>query len=144
VVTKKDNIYIIGLFVFSIKMGAVEIIAGVFAALAVIKLVVVMINRKAWVKHVSKKVYSGSAWSGAIFGILAILVFYYLIQSLTIIEIFSVMAFTALLMGASMTYYSQELSGFIDKVAEKPFNLSMWIYILIWLALSVWVLIDIF
>ena len=120
-------------------MTAIETIAVIFAALGIIKIVVIMVNKNFWINKVSLPIY-GSKLSSWILGILALVIFYYLVQVFSMVEIFAVMAFTSLLMGASLMAYSSELTSLVKKFAKKKFGTWMWIYMLIWLLLSAWVL----
>lgn len=121
----------------------VEWIAGLFAILAIVKLIVVIFNKKAWVKNVSKPILGNKA-SGLLFAILAIVIFYFLILELSIVQIFAVMAFTGMIIGFAYMDYSKELMSLVDKVMKRKFSGWMWIQVIVWLVLSVWVLMELF
>ena len=123
---------------------AVEWIALVFVVLGLIKLITMAVNKKAWLNHVSKRVYGGGGVSGFIFVVLAIVVFYFLIQEMSVVSIFAVMAFTSLIFAVAFMSFSKELEHLIKVVANKKFDGWMWLYVIIWLILSGWVLYEIF
>ena len=126
------------------KMASpLEIIAVLFAVLVIVKLVFIVVNKQLFYKNVVKPLYS-SKINGGVFGILAVVVFYYLIQELTIVQIFGAMVFTSLLMGATLARFSKDLLKLADKVYKKKFDSWMWIYALIWVVLSLLVLYEVF
>lgn len=125
-------------------ISVIEWIATIFAILGIIKIAVVLNNRKFWYNKVTRPIYSGGGTTSFIFIILAILVFWFLIQEISIVHIFVAVAFTALLIGAMFALYNKELLSFADKIIKKKFSGIAWIYILIWLTLSLWVLYEVF
>ena len=122
-------------------MTAVDVIASIVAILIVIKLIVIAIDKSKWHKHVVKRVYGGkSALTSIIFVVLAIVIFYYLILELSIVQIFAVMGLFSVLMGISFLQYQKELMGLVNKIYKKDLGVGMWIYAIIWVLLSIWVL----
>lgn len=122
-------------------MTAIETIAGIVAILSLVKILVLLIDRSKWHKHVVKPVFgSNSGLTSVITLVLAAVVLYYLLQSLTIVHIFAVMAFFGLLIMFGFVHYQKELMGFVDKIYKKDFGGWLWFYIVIWVVLSVWVL----
>lgn len=122
----------------------IETIAAVFAVLGVVKLVVLLINKRAWIKNVAVPLYGNPAGASVVFVILAIFLFYYILQELSIVQIFAVMALTGILMGLGFLLYSNEMIAFARKIYKKKFSGWLWLYIIIWLLLSIWVLYEIF
>tara|TARA_Y100000034_G_scaffold113269_1_gene148079 strand:+ start:295 stop:681 length:387 start_codon:yes stop_codon:yes gene_type:complete len=119
----------------------VEIIAGLFAFLGLIKILVILIDKSKWHKHVVKPIYSGNVVTTSIITlVLAAVILYYLLQVLTIVQIFAVMGFFSMLIMFSFVHYQKDLMGFIDKVYKKDFGAWLWLYIIIWVLLSLWVL----
>ena len=124
-------------------VSAIETIAVLFAGLGIVKLIVVMINKNVWIEKVSLPVYN-SKLSGFIMAGLAILVFYFLIQVFSIVQIFAVMAFSSLLIGVAFMSFSKEFVSVIKTAGKKKLSLWMRIYSAIWLVLSLWVLYEVF
>lgn len=125
-------------------LGAVEIAALVLSVLVVVKLVVVIFNAKTWMKIV-KPLYKNPVVLGLIEIILAGVLFYYLIQQFTIVQIMSVIALGALLTGLTFTFYAKETLSWAQKLLKKKSMIKRaWLPILIWLVLVVWTLIELF
>ena len=58
---------------------------------------------------------------------------------------FAVMLFMALLIAIGFASYSKELMKFVEKMLkDKKILAKSWFYILIWIALCIWALIEIF
>ena len=123
---------------------AIEWIALILSVLGLLKLVFVIFNKTAWYNGVTKKVYGNRAVSAIVFVLLALVIFYYLIQEMNIVQIMAVVAFSSLLTGLGFLYFSKELLSVLDKAINKKFGFGMWIYILIWIILFVWTLWSIF
>ena len=118
----------------------VEIIALIFAALGVIKILVILINKDTWHKHVVKPIYGSDARIISIVTlVLAAAILYYLLLEMTIIQVFAAMAFFSMLIMFSFIHYQKDLMGFINKVYNKNFGGWLWVYIVIWLVLCLWV-----
>jgi hypothetical protein len=115
-------------------MTPVEIIALVLIALAAVKIILLP---KIWMKVV-KFLYSRAGILFLVELILAGLVLYYLLQSLTIVQILAVIAFGALLTGLSFAWYGKETLAWARTVLKKGMWKKAWLPILIWLALIVW------
>lgn len=123
-------------------LGVIESFALIVAVVSIIKLLFLVINKQSWLKIV-KPIYGtkGVAW---IFGILAIVVLYYLMQSMTLIQIFAVILFIALFMGMAFTAYSSDFIKLAEKMIKGRLPAAIWIFSIIWLVLSVWVLYILF
>ena len=115
----------------------VEIIATIFIVLAAIKIIVILVNRMGWYNSVVKPVYSSSL-SPIIFLILAAIVFWYIIQEVTIVQIIAVSAFVGLLIGVGFAAFGKDTLQFSKKVYAKELNGWTWISLLIWTALILW------
>ena len=123
-------------------MNAINVIALIFAVLVVIKILFVSINRRFWFENVTKKVYSfkGMGW---IFAILSVVIFYYLIQSLSIVQIFAVMCFGSLLTAIAFLSYGKDLMDAAKVTVAKGLSEWQWMITLVWLALSIIVLYEV-
>lgn len=119
-------------------MTAIETIAWIFVIIGLVKIVVFAINPKSWMN------FAKGVWKtpglGIIYLVLAIVVFYYLIDSgLNIIQILAVTAFVGLLMGTQFARYSKETMALAQKLVKnkKDFWTKNWLYILIWVILLI-------
>ena len=93
----------------------------------------------------AKKIYGNPPVSTIVFLVLAAIVLYYLLQELTIVEIFGGVTFTVLLVGVSYAVFSKEMLAWGESMMKKKDMMRRsWLVILIWLALSLWVLKEIF
>jgi len=122
-------------------MTPIEIIALIVAILIAIKIVIILVKPKAWVDSVVKKVWVNPLVIGITCLILAAIVLYYLIQGgMTIIQIFAVMGFVALLGGLGVAVYASEVIGFAEKLLKQGIVKKSWLQLIIWIALTIWAL----
>lgn len=125
-------------------LTSIEWIALIFAVIGLIKLIVVIFNKQAWYKGVTKKVHGNQKISAIIFVLLAIIIFYYLLRVMNIVQIMAAMAFGTLLIGLGFLYLSKDLLPALDKAIKRKLGFWMWIYILVWIVLFAWTLCNIF
>jgi hypothetical protein len=125
-------------------MTTIEIFALIIALIAGIKILVILVSPKTWLNSVVKPIYSKSTLMGVIAFILAAIVLYYLLQEITIIEIFAVMLFICLLAATGFSVYYKEVLGLAGKLVNKAVVKKSWFYIIIWIILIVWVLYSLF
>ncbi len=122
----------------------VDIIVTIFVLLALIKLIIVLINKELWYRNVVKPIYSNIKITGFIFVILAILLFYFLLQELSITQIFAVIAFSSFFIVLSFLQHQNEFMQLVEKAYKKEFNIWSYLYIIVWLILLIWVLYEVF
>ncbi len=127
-----------------VTLTPLEIISLIFAILCLVKLVTIIVNKKIWFDNVANPIYENSNKAQYLFLILAVVVFYFLIQELSIAEIFAVMAFTSFLVGFGFLQYSNEMRVFLRNIYSKKLNKTQCFQIFIWLILILWVLYEIF
>lgn len=125
-------------------MTPIEIIALIFIIVAAIKILVILVKPKAWLDMVVKKVWVSPFITGLICLVLAAIVLYYLIQELTIIQIFAVMGFVGLLAGVGIAAYAKEIVGLAGKLMNKGIVKRAWLQIIIWVILIIWGLYTLF
>jgi hypothetical protein len=127
------------------KVDAIAIAALVLAILGLIKLAIVVFNAKTWL-NVVKFLYGNAVLTFIAELVLAAVLFYYLLQSgMTIVPIMAVVAFGALLTGMTFAVYAKETIAWAGKfLNSKTLLRRAWLPILIWLALIVWTLVEIF
>ena len=123
--------------------NALQIIALLFILLSIVKILVVLMNKKSWYENVARPIYYNRQLSTFIFLVLAVVIFYYLIQELSFAQIFSVIAFTSLLLGLGFLQYSEEITGLMQKMYNKKYNSWQIFYILLWVLLIVVALYEI-
>jgi len=122
-------------------MAALDIIATIFALLIVVKIVVLLVNPQLWMKKVAEPLLGNPLLATAVYGILAIVVGYYVFTNLDIIDIAAVMAFTALVTGLGMLPYAQTLLKTAEEMSARSKLLrNAWLPIVIWVVIALWVL----
>ncbi|MFH1325799.1 MAG: hypothetical protein ABIH49_03485 [archaeon] len=126
-----------------IDLSVLQWFAFILAAFALIKISVILVNGKAWLKF-AKWIWQKPAVTGIIFFLLALVVFYYLIQQMTIVQIFAVMLFVTLLFGSAMSPYVKHFLKLGDSLVSKKAIRNYWPEVIIWVILSLWALKEIF
>ena len=112
--------------------STVELFALILALIVAVKLIVVLINPVAWFNF-AKKIWKAPTLMMVVSLVFSSVVLYYLLQSgFTIVDIFAVMLFFALLAAVGVAVYSKELMEFAGKLTKdkKPVKKS-WLYILL-------------
>jgi len=126
------------------SFNSLEIIALLFAVLSIIKLIFILVKKNVWFKYVVKPIYKNKTITIPVMFILCLIIFYYLIRQLSIVEIFSVISFTSLLIALGLISYSDDLIPLFEKIYKRKFNLWQWIYIIIWIALLIFLSYNLF
>lgn len=116
----------------------------VFSLLAIVKILVVSINPKGWL-NLAKGLYKSSALLFVVELILAAILFYYLLQEITIVQVMGGIVLGALLTGMTFAVYAKETLDWGSKLLRGKTLLNRaWLPILIWLVLSIWALSTVF
>jgi hypothetical protein len=124
--------------------SVIEWFVLVFVILAIIKILICSFDPKAWLKFV-KGLYKNPVVLFIVELILAAVLFYYLLMELSVVYIMAVIVLGALLTGMSFAVYSKETIAWGGKILKgKTILNKAWLPILIWLALSIWVLVELF
>ena len=123
-------------------MTALEIIATIFAIFVLVKMVVVLIDPQIWMKKVAEPLLGNPRLATTVYGVLAIVVGYYVFASLHIVDVAAVMLFTALVMGVGMMPYSKALLKIAEEMSATRADLlrNAWLPIVIWTVIALWVL----
>lgn len=120
------------------KLSAIEILAGLLIVLAGIKLVVILVDARIWLRFV-KRVYAMPAitsWSALL---LAALVLYLLLQSgLTIVQVLAVTVFVALLLVVGVAPYAERLFEWLETQSLPDMLRRQWLYVIVWVLLLAW------
>ncbi|MBU3912993.1 MAG: hypothetical protein KKB21_00815 [Nanoarchaeota archaeon] len=121
-------------------MDAIGIFALVVAVVALVKILTIIIKPRAWF-NLAERIWRAPTLAMVICIILAAVVFYNLIQELTIVQIFAVILFVALLSGVSVASYHNEMISMASKILkDRNFVKRSWISLVIWLVLILWAL----
>jgi hypothetical protein len=119
-------------------MSGKKILAGIFAALILIKLLFIMVSPGKWMSlvEVFLRHYAFIWW---VYLALIIITGYYIFSSLDLIDIVLVMFFTALIIGVSLIPFSDAWLKLGKEIAAKGLG-KAWLSVVIWGALAVAVL----
>jgi len=125
-------------------MTPIEIIAFIIALIAVIKIIVLSLNPKSWMKF-PRMINKQPAITMMLSLVLAAIVLYYLLAELTIVHIFAVMFFVMLLLLFTFSAFSKELVEMADKLLkDKSVLKKAWLPTIVWTILLIWVLYALF
>ena len=124
--------------------SVIEWFVLVFVIIAIIKILICSFDPKEWLKF-AKSLYKNGVVLFIVELILAAVLFYYLFMELSITYIMAGIVLGALLTGMSFAIYNKETIAWGSKLLKgKTILNKAWLPILIWLALSIWVLIELF
>ncbi|MEK6875195.1 MAG: hypothetical protein AABX30_00770 [Nanoarchaeota archaeon] len=126
-------------------MFTLESLALILAVLVAIKIITIAISPKSWMKFV-EIIYKRPVWLAVISLLLSIATLQLLLDNgMTIIQIFAVMLFLVFLSALSVSVYSKEVLN-LGKELLRDRNIfrKAWLPILVWLALAIWALWEIF
>ena len=118
---------------------AVEWIVIIFAALGLIKLLVISISRKRWIPVIDE-VYRHPRFFTLIFAILAIVTGYYVLREISFVQLVAAMAVTWSLSALAFLHYAKEMRNIAKKSLSVPINGWLWFYIIIWAVIFIWAL----
>jgi len=122
----------------------ITIFAGFLILITSLKILVILIKPKAWVRFTAK-LYSNPQITSIISLVLAMVILYFLlISGLTIVQILAVTLFVALLMLAGLAPYIKKLIPWIEKQDLRQIMKDTWLYSLVWVGLITWGAIELF
>lgn len=126
-------------------MISLETLALTVAIAILVKIIIVIISPKSWLKVVDK-IYSRSWLMMIISFFLGLAVLQLLLDNgMTIIQIFAVMLFLILISAMTLAVYSREMLDLGGKLLrDKSILKKAWFPILIWTLLGIWVLYSVF
>jgi len=127
-----------------INITPLESLITFFIVIGFIKLIFIFTNKKAWYEKVVKGIYGNPTTGRIIMTVLAAIVLSLLIQEISIVQIFGSMLLMASLFALVFLSYSKEFLEFANKIYSKKLSRSAIIVTLVWLALVIWVLYEIF
>jgi len=125
-------------------MTPIEIMALVVSIIVILKILTIKKSQKLWFKSVTKR-YWGSSLLMIISLTISIVSLVFLLQELTIIQIWATMIFSMSLITLGLAHLSKYMLQ-IEKEWFKKENMLKkgWLATIVWVALSIWVLIALF
>ena len=121
---------------------AVEWLALIIAVLSLVKIGFVLIKPKVWM-NLATKFWKNPKTVGIFSLILSAVVLYFLLQEITIVQIFATLLFFILLMAMGFAPYIKGIISTSRKNIKKIIR-EQRVYLLVWLVLIIWVLWEIF
>jgi len=121
-----------------------EALISFFILIGFIKLIFIFTNKKVWYEKVVKGVYENPTTGRIIMAVLAAIVLSLLIQEISIVQIFGSMLLMSSLIALVFLSYPKDFLEFAKKIYSKKLSRSAIIITLVWLALVLWVLYEIF
>jgi len=128
-----------------VTLGAVEIMALIVVILGAVKIITFLIKPSAWMPVV-EKAYRWPILTMIVSLVLAVIVLNYLMEAgITIVQIFAVVLFIALLAWVSLASYSKDVVAMGRKVLkDRAFLKKAWVSIVIWVILGALVVNQLF
>lgn len=123
-------------------MGALEVIAVIFALIILVKLILVLIVKPKPIIKLAEKIYKQTVLISVCYIIILAVVAYFLFAELNIIQIAAAGLFGILLYGFILIQYPKELLKFSEEVLKD--KQKAWLPWLFFVALALWVLYTVF
>jgi len=126
-------------------MTAIEVLATIFAVIVLIKVIILFFSPKS-ILPATKILIKGNAVFKIIYLVLALIVGYYILQSLSIVEISAVFLLYALLIGLVFIPYAKSMINLTKAMVKNKtkFLSKNWLIVLIMLIISLWTLYAIY
>ena len=126
-------------------MTPIEILATIFAIVVLVKLIMIAVNPKLWMKGV-ESILSNYVFTTLVYVLLTVIVGYVVFQSLNIVQVAAVMLFTSLLIGLTLVPYSREFLTLGKEMIGTRSGMfrKAWLAIVIWIGIAVWTLYEVF
>ncbi|MBL7206268.1 MAG: hypothetical protein ISS36_01575 [Candidatus Aenigmarchaeota archaeon] len=119
----------------------VTILAVVFAVIILLKAVMGIWRPQTRLKF-AKAVWKRSELLSATCLLFLIIIGYFILLELTIVQVAAVMLFTTILMGLNMAAYPKAMEKLINEVLRK--RSRFWASMIIWVVIALWVLYAVF
>lgn len=124
-------------------LGTIEIIVLIFVILGLLKLIIVLFSPKSWLGFV-KGLYKNPTLLFIIELVLAIIVFYFLLLEMGLVQIMAGVVLGALLTGMGFALFAKDMMPAMTKVFKAGILKRCWLPIIIWLVLFIWTLTALF
>lgn len=123
-------------------MTALETISVIFAVIILAKFVFLLFMKPKMIKKMAEKMLKKPMAITILYLIFAVILGYYLLAELTIVQIIPAMFFGIMLYALMLIQYPKLMLGFSKEYAKDRWK--VWPFWLIYIALSVWVLYVVF
>ena len=123
--------------------SAIEILAGLLIVLAGIKLIVIFVDPRTWLRF-ARRVYANPVVTSCVALLLAALVLYLLLKSgLSIVQVLAVTVFVSLLLMVGMAPHAARLFEWVESQSLPAMIRQQWLYIVVWMLLLAWGAVEI-
>ena len=123
-------------------MTGIEVIALIIALIAIIKIIIYHFNKN-YLARKTEKIMKNPGLTILILFVLGIIVFGYVLDALTIVQVFAGIALYAILAGLTFAAYPGQVTKFTKEIFKQKTPLLVKLVMLVWLILSIWVLIEV-
>jgi hypothetical protein len=118
--------------------NAVGIIAFLMALFVLLKVIWVATKRRSWIS-VTKLFYNRKV-CGIVYAVLAAVILYYLLQEISIVQVFASLAFVAFLALIGFIVYNKDILAFGKKILAKRTSWVDFVLLIVWAVLAAWVI----
>ena len=125
-------------------MTPLEVLATIFGVLVLLKLLLIIFNPPLRIRIVESILNKNIAVLTIIYLVLTAIVGYYVLSSLSIVEVAAAMMLLSGLMGLFFIQYPKIMLQLANETLSSDFLKKNWLSILIWAAIAVWVLFEVF
>jgi hypothetical protein len=126
-------------------MTPIEIMAFIAAIIVPIKIIMLLRSQKSWFNTVTRRFWGNAVVTTILSLIVVIVTLYYLLQELTIIQIWAVMLFAIALISLGLAPFSKYMLDVEQKWFTETNVLKIgWFAAIVWLVLIIWVLYTLF
>ena len=127
-------------------MTPIEIIALITAVIIPIKLIILLKSQRFWFKKVTSKYWKGTGNLTMFLSfVVAAITLIFLLQELTIIQIWATMLFSMALISMALAPFSKYMLEVEKKWFSETNTIKKgWLATIVWIAISVWVIISLF
>lgn len=123
-------------------MTAIEILATIFAVAVLLKLLILTVNPKLWM-NIAGTFLGRPVWTTIIYLILTVIVGYFVLTRVSIVDAAAVMLLTSLLIGVGAAPYSSTILKWREEMLSIGLRRA-WLGMVVWAALAAWVLYALF
>ena len=126
-------------------MTPIEIMALIAAIIVPIKIIMLLRSQKSWFNTVTRRFWGNATVTTILSLIVVIVTLYYLLQELTIVQIWAVMLFAMALISLGLAPFSKYMLDVEQKWFTETNVLKIgWFAAIVWLVLIIWVLYTLF
>ena len=126
-----------------IKMPAIEVLATIFAVLVLVKLLLFIFNPQLRIKIVESFFKANTTLLTVVYLALTAIVGYYVLSSLSIVEVGAVTLFVSGLFGLFFIQYKEIMIKLARESLKSGFLSKNWLSLLIWAVIAILVLSEV-